>query len=213
MTKRRLTVPMVEALHAILHPRVQDHVTDDVSIDQRTGRGLVLRGLATEHQYGTALPVFRPTDYGRTLAERIGRRFSEELTSWLTPDEMALVNQRNRAEANVNICHSHDVCDANMAMDVAWREVIGRSVDATSDADATLWGEAWDWAKARAFSARGSFKVEVQADSSGTWAANSLRFQTVQQAEDYARDLFSRWTAVRKWRVVPSPDAVTEGGN
>lgn len=56
-----------------------------------------------------------------------------------------------------------------------------------------------------------SFKVEVQADSTRTWAGNGLRFHTQQQAEDYGRDLFSRWTAVREWRVVPSPDAPNHG--
>lgn len=46
------------------------------------------------------------------------------------------------------------------------------------------------------------FKVEVLADSSGVWAGNALTFGTRPEAEAYARDLFSRWTAVREWRVV-----------
>lgn len=55
-----------------------------------------------------------------------------------------------------------------------------------------------------------SFKVEVIADGSGQWCGNALRFETREQAERYARDLSSRWTAVREWRVVESPDPVTE---
>ena len=46
------------------------------------------------------------------------------------------------------------------------------------------------------------FKVEVQADSTETWAGNGLRFATEEVAEAYAQDLAMRWTAVRRWRVV-----------
>ena len=53
-----------------------------------------------------------------------------------------------------------------------------------------------------------SFKVEVQADGTGTWAGNGVRFETFEQAESYARDLAWRWTSVREWRVVASPDLV-----
>jgi|TARA_Y100000310_G_scaffold80589_2_gene77269 hypothetical protein len=55
-------------------------------------------------------------------------------------------------------------------------------------------------AKRQAFPPR--FKIEVQADASGTWAGNALRFDTRAEAEDWARNLASRWTAVREWRVV-----------
>ena len=53
-----------------------------------------------------------------------------------------------------------------------------------------------------------SFKAEVIADSSGTWAGNALRFATRAEAEVYAKDLYSRWTAVKEWRVVESTDPV-----
>jgi len=56
-----------------------------------------------------------------------------------------------------------------------------------------------------------SFKVEVQADSTGTWASNALRFETREKADAYAKDLWSRWMAVKEWRVVGSPDPVNEG--
>jgi hypothetical protein len=52
-----------------------------------------------------------------------------------------------------------------------------------------------------------SFKVEVIADNSGKWCGNGMRFHTPEQAEEHARDLRSRWLAVREWRVVPSEDA------
>ncbi len=53
-----------------------------------------------------------------------------------------------------------------------------------------------------------SFKTEVQADNSGTWAGNALRFATKAEAEQYVADLSMRWTAVRETRVVESDDPV-----
>lgn len=46
------------------------------------------------------------------------------------------------------------------------------------------------------------FKIEVQADNTGTWAGNELRFETEWEAREYVVDLAARWTAVREWRVV-----------
>ena len=46
------------------------------------------------------------------------------------------------------------------------------------------------------------YAVEVIADSSEEWCGNRLTFPTIQAAETYAKDLWSRWAAVRSWRVV-----------
>jgi hypothetical protein len=54
-----------------------------------------------------------------------------------------------------------------------------------------------------------SFKPEVQADCTGTWASNALRFATEAEAAHYVGDLAMRWFAVRATRVVPSDDDVT----
>ena len=53
-----------------------------------------------------------------------------------------------------------------------------------------------------------SFAPEVQADRSGTWAGNALRFATEAEADAYARDLARRWFLVTATRVVPSHDPV-----
>lgn len=53
-----------------------------------------------------------------------------------------------------------------------------------------------------------SFAPEVIADNSGKWAGNALRFATREEAEANVRDLFSRWTLVKKTRVVESTDPV-----
>jgi hypothetical protein len=53
-----------------------------------------------------------------------------------------------------------------------------------------------------------SFKAEVIADDSGTWAGNALRFATEAEAQMYVRDLSMRWTLVRDTRVVESDEPV-----
>ena len=49
----------------------------------------------------------------------------------------------------------------------------------------------------------GRFKVEVNTygDPIDAWTSNALRFDTTHEAVDYARDLHSRWTAVKYWRI------------
>jgi hypothetical protein len=54
-----------------------------------------------------------------------------------------------------------------------------------------------------------SYKPEVQADSTGTWAGNGCAFATREEAAAYVHDLAYRWTAVRDTRVVESADPVT----
>lgn len=46
------------------------------------------------------------------------------------------------------------------------------------------------------------YKVEVVADSTKKFYGNGLTFATIQEAIDYARDLYSRWLLVENWRVV-----------
>ena len=58
--------------------------------------------------------------------------------------------------------------------------------------------------------ADGPYRVEVIADSTGKWIGNGLTFDSVEAARTYGEDLFSRWTAVRTWRVVDN--AGTEFG-
>lgn len=48
------------------------------------------------------------------------------------------------------------------------------------------------------------YHVEVHTVSCGPdeWTGNSVNHETPEAAEEAAKDLFSRWTAVRFWRVV-----------
>lgn len=51
-----------------------------------------------------------------------------------------------------------------------------------------------------------SCKVEVLAMGESRYSSNGLRFCTVDGAAEYARDLTTRWTMVRAWRIVPCED-------
>jgi hypothetical protein len=52
------------------------------------------------------------------------------------------------------VCASHDFCNANEAMGVAFRLVLGRAPDPTSEADTLLWSEAWACARRHHFPRR-----------------------------------------------------------
>ncbi len=53
-----------------------------------------------------------------------------------------------------------------------------------------------------------SWKSEVQADRSGEWYGNALRFATEAEALANVRDLQARWFAVTAVRVVESEEPV-----
>ena len=61
----------------------------------------------------------------------------------LEPEQLKEMDERNRAQQNKNICHSHDYLDANMTMHEAFKTVMGREVDMEDPGDLQLWGAAW----------------------------------------------------------------------
>jgi hypothetical protein len=94
-------------------------------------------------------------------AKTVAREFSKVLHSWLSKEEMALVVARNAAQTDALICHSHDFCDANMAMAEAFSNLgLKTAADLSEggenpewDASVSLWNEAWGIAKAAQFDA------------------------------------------------------------
>lgn len=96
---------------------------------------------------------------GVTMIE-LSKEFSKVLHKWLTPSQMALCLKRNRAEPSDAICHSHDFCDANMAMDQAGKTLgldlsshVCAEIQSKSGAYTDLWNEAWSLAKYAEFNA------------------------------------------------------------
>jgi hypothetical protein len=51
-----------------------------------------------------------------------------------------------------------------------------------------------------------SFALEVQENGTTEWVRNGLRFAAMDQAEEYGRDLFSRWAGIQSFRVIQSSE-------
>lgn len=72
--------------------------------------------------------------------------FSKVLRGWLTKDQMVKVLALNKREKNPMVCHSHDFCDANMAMDAAIKKVAPEFYKAAwadnrkTDGEGKVWG-------------------------------------------------------------------------
>ena len=77
----------------------------------------------------------------------LARRFVDVLHEWLTPSEFAEMQRRNRMRKYDNACASRDFCDANMAMEGAFKRAFEREPNPENDSDTDLWNKAWDVAK------------------------------------------------------------------
>lgn len=77
-------------------------------------------------------------------ANEIAANFASQMAAHFTPAQLDSVSDDNAKESSPHICHSHDLCDANELMAVAFRSVVGRDIDLQSDADTALWGAAFD---------------------------------------------------------------------
>tara|TARA_R100000656_G_scaffold124330_3_gene102282 strand:+ start:390 stop:566 length:177 start_codon:yes stop_codon:yes gene_type:complete len=55
------------------------------------------------------------------------------------------------------------------------------------------------------------FKAEVKVVNDPKWYGNDKVFDTKSEAEEYAGDLFQRWTTTTDWRVVEINNLNQEG--
>jgi len=85
------------------------------------------------------------------LSENIGELFASLLKQDFTAQEWLEMRQRNTKQECTAICHSHDFCDANETMAIAFRRVMGRDMvpdeGEISQEDCDLWNSAWNHAK------------------------------------------------------------------
>lgn len=86
--------------------------------------------------------------------ESVAENFAAVLMQWLGPKKFAAMQKINREEnADSDCCASHNYCDANMAMDLALRQVcpaLGDILDeswAENETLCELWNNAWGIAK------------------------------------------------------------------
>jgi len=79
--------------------------------------------------------------------------FRREMNAQLEPAQILEIIQLNDAEANPNICHSHDFCDANEVMLAAWEAETGEpcEFDAGCERTVSIMNEAWRLAKQARF--------------------------------------------------------------
>lgn len=80
------------------------------------------------------------------IAIQIANRFAAILREWLTPTEWTAMLSANATETDPGVCHSHDHCDANMAMDRAFRDCGLAALldsDQMSEDTCRLWSTAW----------------------------------------------------------------------
>lgn len=93
---------------------------------------------------------YQSADVKAPSVDAVAKEFSRIMREWLTADELAEVDRRNRAESNPCICHSHDLCDPNQAMIDAFTAV-GVEYDVQNDAHGDCSNRAWQVVKANGF--------------------------------------------------------------
>lgn len=87
----------------------------------------------------------------RATAAYLAGTFADVIHEWTTPEQLAFIRRENRAlaaQGRKDVCATHDVLDANMAMDDAFRRAFGAGpldgdVEHMADIDMALWNAAW----------------------------------------------------------------------
>lgn len=83
---------------------------------------------------------------------KLARKFSEVLLEWCGPKELKAMNARNILEKDKSVCHSHDFCDANLAMIEACESLgIRWENDLNSNDYNSTVDKAWNLAKKNQF--------------------------------------------------------------
>lgn len=85
-----------------------------------------------------------------TDTDMLARKFSVVLRDWLSPSNMAIVIERNLDSRWAGFCASHDFCDANEAMLLAFSSLTGRDMEGDDTDDIN---KAWGIARASNFAA------------------------------------------------------------
>jgi hypothetical protein len=76
--------------------------------------------------------------------------FRREMQKELTREQLIEIDARNAAESNPNVCHSHDLCDANEPMAAAMAS-LGLEFDASNQEQVDVINAAWAMVKREGF--------------------------------------------------------------
>lgn len=89
--------------------------------------------------------------------ERLAREFSKVLKEWLPAEDISDIVRLNAMEQDKLVCHSHDFCDANMAMLEATENLFIEDFTDLNEGNSkrseliSLVNNAWDMAKENNF--------------------------------------------------------------
>ena len=85
--------------------------------------------------------------YTEAQVSALSKMFLYDLLAQIGLEQMREVAAANLAEPDPAICHSHDVCDANVVMAQAFESLMRVQVDIRSASQAQLWNAAWSQAR------------------------------------------------------------------
>lgn len=138
-----------------------------VCIDQSSDNGeqSLITGkdaYSLSRSYGNAscdVARFTPVCGSEDEINRLAREFSYQVCGYFIDDgpldsneDFQAILERNRAEPNPSICHTHDFCDANILMSNAWEETFPHEpFCAQNGFHAELWSAAWEQARKAEF--------------------------------------------------------------
>ena len=87
--------------------------------------------------------------------EDLCETFRAVITDWFPESirrEIDATNAEYKKDPNLSkCCATHNHCDANQAMVDAWEALSKVEIDGACEAQAIIWGAAWDMAKTRGF--------------------------------------------------------------
>lgn len=79
---------------------------------------------------------------------QLAKEFSAMVVASHSPVELSDIIQKNRREPDLQVCHSHDYCDANMLMLAVFED---HGLDVEDEQNHVLWCEAWGIARKEEF--------------------------------------------------------------
>lgn len=127
-------------------------------LDKTNVRSCLYEATSYEIVFGEGSAPIQEISYGEDQIKEVASQFILNLKREISFSNFGEMVERNEAEEDSNICHSHDFCDSNVLMAEAISEVMGIDVDTRSTSQLDFWNKSWNLAKA-------SFEVAYAGES------------------------------------------------